>query len=109
MTLSKRMAPPATVSSPAPGASGMVRGWATLRMLSCTMPMFSKMPVMLRPTQPAMLVSCQASGIAVTTELSPSSPRPQSHRDKAAMEVRSEALRKARKATQVVIARVCLR
>ncbi len=36
-------------------------------MPSCTVPIFSKIPVMLRATQPAMFVNCQDMGIAVAT------------------------------------------
>ncbi len=46
-------------------------------MPSCTVPIFSKIAVTLRATQPAMLVSCQASGIAVAT--APSAIRPALH------------------------------
>ena len=46
-------------------------------MPSCTVPMFSKIEVTLRATQPAMLVICQASGSAIAT--APTAMRPLLH------------------------------
>ena len=46
-------------------------------MPSCTVPMFSKIEVTLRATQPAMLVICQASGSTIATE--PNVMRPTLH------------------------------
>ena len=47
------------------------------RMPSCTVPIFSKIAVTLRATQPAMLVNCHASGKAVAT--APRAMRPAVH------------------------------
>ena len=46
-------------------------------MPSCTVPIFSKIDVTLRATQPAMLVICQDSGSAIATE--PTAIRPALH------------------------------
>ena len=46
-------------------------------MPSCTVPMFSKIEVTLRATQPAMLVICQDSGSTIATD--PSVMRPLLH------------------------------
>ena len=46
-------------------------------MPSCTMPIFSKIEVTLRATQPAILVICQASGSAIAT--APTGMRPPLH------------------------------
>ena len=62
-----RISPPVTCSSAASGWSGICRGTSIERMPSCTVPIFSKIEVTLRATQPAMLFSCQASGMAVAT------------------------------------------
>ena len=46
-------------------------------MPSCTVPIFSKIDVTLRATQPAMLVICQDSGSTIATD--PTEMRPLFH------------------------------
>ena len=69
-----RISPCGTSSSRALAWSTSVCGTAIVSMPSCTMPMFSKMPVTSQLTQPDTLAICQASGSAVATMPGPIAP-----------------------------------
>ena len=79
------------------------------RIPSCTMPTFSKIAVTLRATQPAVLVICHASAIAVAT--SPTAMRPCDHKviASAAMPTSSTAFIAVSDRISVEIIRVCAR